>query len=95
MKNIFRTPCTPECKCIWCHTPSIDEMIIDSLPKPPIASLENERLLEALQGAAQSGRQLERDVIVRYLRKPNEDGSACSAEREMLAQQIERGEHCK
>jgi hypothetical protein len=53
------------------------------------------RLSEALQYAVKSGRQFERDVVVRYLRKPNDDGSACSVEREMLAQQIECGEHCK
>jgi len=33
--------------------------------------------------------------IVAFLRRHSEDGRECSAEREMLAQQIERGEHLK
>jgi len=33
--------------------------------------------------------------IVAFLRRPSEDGVECSVEREMLAAQIERGEHQK
>jgi hypothetical protein len=33
--------------------------------------------------------------IVKWLRKPNSDGSPCSADHEVLAQRIERGEHLK
>jgi len=33
--------------------------------------------------------------IIAFLRAPNEDGSPCSVEREMLARRIERGEHRK
>lgn len=33
--------------------------------------------------------------IVAFLRKPSEYGDPCSADREVLAQQIERGEHLK
>lgn len=34
-------------------------------------------------------------AIVAFLRKPSEYGDPCSADREVLAQQIERGEHLK
>jgi hypothetical protein len=37
----------------------------------------------------------ERDAVVAFLRKPSEYGEPCSADREVLAQQIERGEHLK
>lgn len=38
---------------------------------------------------------LEVDAIVLFLRAPNEDGTPCSADREVLAQRIERLEHWK
>jgi len=41
------------------------------------------------------GTELAMACIVAYLRRPNGDNSECSAEREMLAQRIERGEHLK
>lgn len=34
-------------------------------------------------------------IIIAWLRKPSEDGVECSAEREMLAQRLERKEHLK
>jgi len=39
--------------------------------------------------------QREQIAIVAFLRKRSERGAECSAEREMLAQQIERGDHLK
>lgn len=37
----------------------------------------------------------ERAACVAFLRKPSEYGDPCSADREVLAQQIERGEHLR
>lgn len=34
-------------------------------------------------------------IIVRWLRAPNEDGTPCSVEREILAQRLEKGEHLR
>jgi hypothetical protein len=45
--------------------------------------------------AADKAREVITGEIVAFLRKPHEDGTQCSAEREMLAQHIERGEHLK
>lgn len=41
------------------------------------------------------GVEIERERIVAYLRRPNDDGTDCSVEREILAQRIERLEHLK
>lgn len=37
----------------------------------------------------------ERTMAIAFLRKPSEYGDPCSADREVLACQIERGEHLK
>ena len=34
-------------------------------------------------------------LVCKWLRRPNEDGSPCSLEREALARRIEEGEHLK
>lgn len=34
-------------------------------------------------------------LIITWLRKPSEDGVDCSADRELLAQRLERKEHLK
>jgi len=41
------------------------------------------------------GMMSEREHIVAWLRKPSEDGIDCSADREVIARQIERGEHIR
>lgn len=38
---------------------------------------------------------VERGRVVDWLRAPNEDGTPCSLEREILAQRLARGDHLK
>lgn len=66
----------------------IDEMAQSALAR---RALTHVRCFAALD-AAVAGRERH---IIQWLRAPNEDGTACSVEREILAQRLEKGEHLK
>lgn len=51
---------------------------------PPFANQTAEQAIEARER-----------IIIAWLRKPSEDGVDCSADREALAQRLERKEHLK
>lgn len=54
-----------------------------------------EQTLASLMRIVERRVALEVKTVVALLRRPNEDGTPCSADREVLAQRIERLEHWK
>lgn len=54
--------------------------------KPPVVSWTNPEVRSMLANDASTR------AAVAFLRRPHEDGTPCSADREKLAQQLERGE---
>lgn len=65
----------------------------DEAAEVPFA--ERQAWKSGLEEGERRGRYATFSAVVAFLRKPSEYGDPCSADREVLAQQIERGEHLK